>query len=62
MLGFLCFAQITHCTAQVGFNADVEDLLTENAEKIEWLLEKQNRRDCAEGILSEDDPLCKAYN
>ncbi|MEM1278880.1 MAG: DUF6753 family protein [Cyanobacteria bacterium P01_H01_bin.152] len=62
MLGFLCLTQITHCTAQVGFNADIEDVLTKNSKRIEWLLEKQNRRDCAEGILSEDDPLCKAYN
>ncbi len=28
-------------------------------QRLEWLLKKQNRRDCADGVLSTDDPLCR---
>ncbi|MEM6837885.1 MAG: DUF6753 family protein [Cyanobacteria bacterium P01_C01_bin.120] len=55
MLIFLCVTQLAHYMTQVSSDTD-------NSEKIEWLIEKQNRRDCREGILSDNDPLCKAYN
>lgn len=34
-------------------------LLESTAQKTQWLLEKENRRDCLEGIKSKDSPECK---
>lgn len=39
----------------------IHTMTQRQSRELQWLLEKQNRRDCLEGIVSDDDPICSGF-
>lgn len=54
------FWSIVFCGATIFYLQD-RRILLETGTKMQWLLEKANRRDCREGILKPDSPECQKY-
>lgn len=58
-LGYTVLSSATLITLAVVYIRD-RPLLHRTAERVEYLLQKQNRRDCVEGVLAPENPLCSA--